>query len=302
MPKKVTKAVIAAAGLGTRFLPMTKAMPKEMLPIIDKPIIQYVVEEAVAAGITDIIIVGSANKRTIEDHFDHQYELEQKLRKDGKVELAERMEKVAELGNFIYLRQKGLYGNATPVLNAAHLLENEPFLVLFADDFFNSQVPRAVQLMEAFNQYQQPVIAVVPVEQSRAKNYGVADIKRVIDDHSLELSGLIEKPDPADAPQHDGKVFASTAGYIFTPEMMKYVNELEPDKSGELVLANAINHFAKDHDGQVIARVIDGRWHDAGNKQKYLEAIVDVALDDPTIAPDFERYLKDKLAQKAQLA
>ena len=125
MSKKVTKAIICAAGLGTRFLPMTKAMPKEMLPIIDKPIIQYVVEEAVAAGITDIIIVGSANKRTIEDHFDHQYELEAKLRNDGKAELAESMEKVAELANFIYLRQKGTYGNATPVLNAAHLLDNE---------------------------------------------------------------------------------------------------------------------------------------------------------------------------------
>jgi UTP--glucose-1-phosphate uridylyltransferase len=129
MPKstKVTKAVIAAAGLGTRFLPMTKAMPKEMLPIIDKPIIQYVVEEAVAAGITDIIIVGSANKRTIEDHFDHQYELEQKLRKDGKTELAERMESISELANFIYLRQKGPYGTATPLLNARHLLNDEPF-------------------------------------------------------------------------------------------------------------------------------------------------------------------------------
>src|SRR6185312_5610812 len=212
MAKKVTKAVIAAAGLGTRFLPMTKAMPKEMLPIIDKPIIQYVVEEAVAAGITDIIIVGSANKRSIEDHFDHQYELEQKLRKDGKVELAERMEQVAELANFIYLRQKGPYGNATPVINAAHLLENEPFLVLFADDFFNAKVPRAVQLLETYKKHQQPVIALWPVELARAKNYGVADIKQVIDDNSLELSGLIEKPDPSEAPQHEGRVFASTAG------------------------------------------------------------------------------------------
>jgi UTP--glucose-1-phosphate uridylyltransferase len=295
LSKKVTKAVIAAAGLGTRFLPMTKAMPKEMLPIIDKPIIQYVVEEAVAAGITDVIIVGSANKRTIEDHFDHQYELEQKLRKDGKGELADRMEAVADPANFIYLRQKGPYGNATPVLNAAHLLSDEPFLVLFADDFFNSKVPRAVQLLDTFEKYQQPVIAVVPVEQSRAKNYGVADIKHVIDSQSLELSGLIEKPDPADAPQHEGKVFASTAGYIFTPEMMKYVEQLEPDKSGELVLANALNRFAKEHNGQLYARIIEGRWHDAGNKEKYLEAIVDVALGDPGIAPAFRKYLEDKL-------
>jgi UTP--glucose-1-phosphate uridylyltransferase len=295
--KKVTKAVIAAAGLGTRFLPMTKAMPKEMLPIIDKPIIQYVVEEAVAAGVTDIIIVGSANKRTIEDHFDHQVELEQKLRKDGKDELADRMEQVAELANFIYLRQKGPYGNATPVLNAAHLLDDEPFLVLFADDFFRSKVPRSVQLIETFEKHHMPTIAVIPVEPSRAKNYGIADIKEPVGDNAFELSGLIEKPDPSEAPQHEGKVFASTAGYVFTPEMMRYVEKLEPDKSGELVLANAMNQFAKDHGGQLFARVIEGQWHDAGNKEKYLEAIVDVALSDEAIAPAFRKYLQDKLAE-----
>jgi UTP--glucose-1-phosphate uridylyltransferase len=300
MAKKVTKAVIAAAGLGTRFLPMTKAMPKEMLPIIDKPIIQYVVEEAVAAGIQDVIIVGSANKRSIEDHFDHQVELEQKLRKDGKNELADRMEQVAELANFIYIRQKGPYGNATPVLNAAPLLDNEPFLVLFADDFFNSKVPRSVQLLETYKKYQQPVIALIPVEKSRAKNYGVADIKQVIDDHSLELKGLIEKPRPSEAPTHEGRVFASTAGYVFTPEMMQYVEALKPDKSGELVLANAINQFAKDHGGQVFGRVIDGVWHDAGNKEKYLEAIVDVALADEAIGPEFRAYLKEKMAEPVE--
>jgi UTP--glucose-1-phosphate uridylyltransferase len=295
--KKVTKAVIAAAGLGTRFLPMTKAMPKEMLPIIDKPIIQYVVEEAVAAGITDIIIVGSANKRTIEDHFDHQVELEQKLRHDGKNELADRMEAVADLANFVYLRQKGPYGNATPVLNAAHLLDAEPFLVLFADDFFRAKVPRSVQLLETFEKHQMPVIATIPVELSRAKNYGVADIKTMIDESSFELSGLIEKPDPAEAPQHEGKVFASTAGYVFTPEMIHYVEELKPDKSGELVLANAINQFAKDHGGQVYSRIIEGHWHDAGNKEKYLEAIVDVALADSVIGPEFRNFLKARITE-----
>jgi UTP--glucose-1-phosphate uridylyltransferase len=295
MPKKVTKAVIAAAGLGTRFLPMTKAMPKEMLPIIDKPIIQYVVEEAVAAGITDVIIVGSANKRTIEDHFDHQYELENKLRKDGKGDLADRMEKVADLANFIYLRQKGTYGNATPVLNARHILNDEPFLVLFADDFFNSRVPRAVQLMETFERYQKPVIALWPVATDRAKNYGVADIKRDAGNNAFELNGLIEKPSPDETPLHDGKVYASTAGYVFTPEMMRYVEDLVPDKSGELVLANAINRFAKDD--QVYGQVIDGHWHDAGNKEKYLEAIVDVALDDEKIAPAFKKYLEEKLSE-----
>jgi UTP--glucose-1-phosphate uridylyltransferase len=293
MPKKITKAVICAAGLGTRFLPMTKAMPKEMLPIIDKPIIQYVVEEAVSAGVTDVIIVGSANKRTIEDHFDHQYELEQKLRKDGKEELAERMEQVAELANFIYLRQKGPYGNATPVLNAAHLLNNEPFLVLFADDFFNSKVPRAVQLLETYKKYGDPVISLVPVDPSRAKSYGVADISKPIDDSTFELAGLLEKPDPEDTPQHNGKIYASVAGYIFTPEMMEYVEAVQPDKSGELVLANAINAYSKTK--AVYGRVIEGQWHDAGNKEKYLEAIVDVALDDPKMAPAFRDFLEAKL-------
>jgi UTP--glucose-1-phosphate uridylyltransferase len=293
MTKRITKAVICAAGLGTRFLPMTKAMPKEMLPIIDKPIIQYVVEEAVAAGVTDIIIVGSANKRTIEDHFDHQYELEAKLRKDGKPELAERMERVAELGNFIYLRQKGMYGNATPVLNAAHLLNNEPFLVLFADDFFNSKVPRSVQLLETYEKFHQPVISLVPVDRSRAKSYGVADISATIDDRTFELAGLLEKPEPDEAPMHNGSIYASVAGYVFTPEMMKFVEELEPDKTGELVLANAINAYSKQ--AKVYGRVIEGQWHDAGNKQKYLEAIVDVALDDPEMAPAFRKYLEDKL-------
>lgn len=295
MPKKITKAVICAAGLGTRFLPMTKAMPKEMLPIIDKPIIQYVVEEAVAAGVTDIIIVGSANKRTIEDHFDHQYELEAKLRGDGKVELADRMEQVAELANFIYLRQKGPYGNATPVLNAAHLLDKEPFLVLFADDFFNSKVPRSVQLVETYERFHQPVISLVPVDPARAKSYGVADIAQAIDDTTFEVAGLLEKPDPEDTPAHNGHIYASVAGYIFTPEMMQYVETLEPDKTGEMVLANAINLYSKNN--KVYGRVIEGRWHDAGNKEKYLEAIVDVALDDPNIAPAFRQFLVEKLSE-----
>jgi UTP--glucose-1-phosphate uridylyltransferase len=293
MSKKVTKAIICAAGLGTRFLPMTKAMPKEMLPIIDKPIIQYVVEEAVAAGITDIIIVGSANKRTIEDHFDHQYELEAKLRKDGKSELAESMEKVAELANFIYLRQKGTYGNATPVLNAAHLLYDEPFLVLFADDFFNSKVPRSVQLVEAYERFQKPIISLVPVDPSRAKSYGIADIKQTVDENTFELAGLLEKPEPNETPEHDGHIYASTAGYVFTPEMLEYVERLVPDKTGELVLANAINAFSKED--KVYGRIIEGKWHDAGNKEKYLEAIVDVALDNPSIAPAFRQFLDDKL-------
>jgi UTP--glucose-1-phosphate uridylyltransferase len=296
MPKKITKAVIAAAGLGTRFLPMTKAMPKEMLPIIDKPIIQYVVEEAVAAGITDIIIVGSTQKRAIEDHFDHQTELENKLRRDGKAELAEQLEHISELANFIYIRQKGPYGTATPVLNAAHLLGDEPFLFLYADDFFRSDVPRSLSLVEAYNRYQRTVIALTPMEQARAASYGVAKPKNEANTEPVfELAGLIEKPDPASAPHRDGTIFVSTSGLVLTPDIWPILQELEPDaKSGELILANAINQLAAST--PVYGCVINGRWHDAGNKEKYLEAIVDVALADTTIAPVFRRYLESKLA------
>lgn len=294
MAKKVTKAVIAAAGLGTRFLPMTKAMPKEMLPIIDKPIIQYVVEEAVAAGITDIIIVGSANKRAIEDHFDHQYELERKLRHDGKIEAAERMERIAELANFIYLRQKGPYGTATPLLNARHLLNNEPFLFLYADDFFLSPKPRAVTLMEAYNRYGQSVIALTPMDRSRSKSYGVADVIGDPSDGVFRLAGLIEKPEPDEAPHRDDTVYVSTAGQILTSDILPLLDNLKPNpKNGEMVLADAINELTQDH--EVYGSVIEGHWHDAGNKEKYLEAIVDFALADENIAPAFRKYLEEKL-------
>lgn len=291
--KKVTKAIICAAGQGTRFLPMTKAMPKEMLPIIDKPIIQYVVEEAVAAGVTDIIIVGSSTKRSIEDHFDHQVELEQLLCAKGKDAIADRMRQVSELANFVYLRQKGGAGNGIPVLNASHLIDDEPFLVLFADDFFNSAVPRSVQLIEAFEQVQRPVIALNQIEPSRASNYGVADIRTSVGANTYELKGLIEKPAVEEAPIYEGKVMASVAGYVLTPEFMPYLATQQTDKSGEVVIANAINRMAKD--GKVYGRLIEGKWHDAGDKEKYLEAIVDVALEDPEVGEGFRAYLERKL-------
>jgi len=295
MAQRVTKAIIAAAGLGTRFLPMTKAMPKEMLPIIDKPIIQYVVEEAVAGGVTDIIIVGSSNKRAIEDHFDHQYELENKLRADGKGAIADELNRVAELANFIYLRQKGSYGTATPILNASHLLHEEPFLVLFGDDFFNAPTPRSVQLIEAFDRYQQPVVSLVPMDPHKASSYGVVVIKRDLGDGVFELSGIVEKPSLDETPVHDGVAYVSVAGYVLTPEVLGYMDGLAPHRNGELVAADAINKYVK-AGGVLYGRVIEGQWHDAGNKQKYLEAIVDVALADPEISADFEQYLRAKLS------
>lgn len=291
--KKVTKAIICAAGQGTRFLPMTKAMPKEMLPIIDKPIIQYVVEGAVAAGITDIIIVGSTTKRAIEDHFDHQPELESALRGKGKDELADRMHEVAELANFVYLRQKGTYGNGTPVLNASHLVEDEPFMVLFADDFFNSVVPQAVQMVEAFEKVQKPVISLIEIDPARAASYGVADISRAVDENTFNIAGIIEKPSPSETPTYNGKVMGSVSGYILTPEFMPYLQSQQADATGEIYLSNAINRMAKED--KVYGRLVDGRYLDCGSPEKYLEAIVDVALSNPELSDNFKKYLDERL-------
>ncbi len=286
---KITKAIIPAAGLGTRFLPQTKAMPKEMLPIIDKPIIQYMVEEAVAAGITDIIIVTGANKRSIEDHFDHQYELEAKLDRTGKGQIADRLRKIADMANFVYLRQKGMPGNGTPILNAAHLLNGEPFLVLWADEVFIGPKPRAVQLVEAFKQVNRPVISLIPMETERLRNYGVPKISQELGGGLVKIDSITEKP----APGTEHSSYASVGGYILTPEIIELLKQVKPDDSGEVYLSAAIAELARTSD--VYGKVLDGTWHDTGNKEKYLECIVDVALADPELAPSFRTYLKGKL-------
>jgi UTP--glucose-1-phosphate uridylyltransferase len=291
--KKVTKAIIPAAGFGTRFLPQTKAMPKEMLPIIDKPIIQYVVEEAVAAGITDIIIVTGFYKRSIEDHFDHNAELEQRLRDGGKDELAKQIHQIGDLANFIYVRQKGVYGTGTPVLNSAHLIGNEPFLVLYPDDFFLSEVPRAVQLMEQYEKYGKSVIALTEVPKSAISSYGVADIDQEAGENTYKLKNVVEKPSAEDAPSN----FASVGGYILTPDIIPILQQQKPANSGELYLSEAIGKLISQDD--VYGKVIAGTWHDTGNKQKYLEAVVDFALRDPELNGSFKNYLESKLKEKA---
>lgn len=288
--KKITKAIIPAAGLGTRFLPQTKAMPKEMLPIIDKPVIQYIVEEAVAAGITDVIIVTGAQKRAIEDHFDHQYELEKQLREKGKDELADELERIAEMANFIYLRQKGPYGNGVPVLNARHLVADEPFLVLFADDMFQAKVPRAVQLVDAYEKSGgKSVISLLEIEGPDISKYGVINPLDQVDDKTWRVGGLVEKPSFEDAPSK----LASVSGYVLTPEILPLLEAQRPDDTGEIYLSSAIDQLARE--GEVYGRIIEGRWHDTGNKTRYLEAIVEMALEDPTVNGEFKDFLRRKL-------
>lgn len=288
--KKPTKAIIAAAGLGTRFLPQTKAMPKEMLPIIDKPVIQIIVEQLVQSGVTDIIIVTGSTKRAIEDHFDRSDELENELRQKGKPELADEIEKIAELANFIYVRQKGTpKGNARPLLNAAHLLDDdEPFYMFFADDFFRSNVPHAQQLLEVYEKTGTSVISLIEVDDAGTKKYGIADAVNVNDEY-VKVNSLIEKPGPEAAPSR----FAAVSGYLLTPDILPIVEKEIPGNGGELVLADSINELAKQ--GKVHGRFIDGIYHDAGDKASYLRAIVDHALADEKLGEAFRSYLEYRL-------
>jgi UTP--glucose-1-phosphate uridylyltransferase len=289
--KQPTKAIICAAGLGTRFLPQTKAMPKEMLPVIDRPVIQLIVEEAVAAGVTDIIIVTGANKRAIEDHFDGDDYLESELRASGKDAKADQLQQIASMANFIYVRQKGLpKGNARPVINAAHLIDHdEPFFVFFADDFFRSEVPRAVQLKDAYNETGKAAISLIQVAPKDADKYGMVALGKAYDERTHDVAELIEKPGEANAPSD----FASVGGYLLTPDILPLLESLQPGKNGELTLADAINELAQT-DG-VVGRFIDGIWHDTGDQLKYIQAIVDMALASEQYGAEFATYLRNRL-------
>lgn len=289
----VRKAVIAAAGLGTRFLPQTKAMPKEMLPIIDKPVIQLIVEEAVAAGVTDIIIVTGSTKRAIEDHFDRAVELEGDLRASGKGDKADEIKAIAEMANFIYLRQKGEpRGNARPVLNAAHLLQDEPFFVFFADDFFRSEVPRAQQLLEVYQKTGKSVISTIEVDRQDAASYGMVELGDKLKDDVYRVKRLVEKPGPDNTPSS----IASVGGYLLTPDIMPILAQEVVSERGEIELSQAINILAAQD--EVYCRNIEGVYHDTGDKLKYLQAITDTALVHPEIGPELRLYLEKRLKEE----
>lgn len=290
--KQPTKAIICAAGLGTRFLPQTKAMPKEMLPIIDRPVIQLIVEEAVAAGVTEIIIVTGSTKRAIEDHFDRSDELERELREKGKEKKADEIKAIAELANFVYVRQKGSpKGNARPILNARHLIaDDEPFFVFFADDFFRSRTPRALQLLEAYNQTGKSVISLIEVAREDADKYGMAAVEAQDEDtHTLRVTELVEKP----GQEHTPSTFASVGGYLLTPEIMPIIAKETVGKGGEITLADSINELAQTD--AVYGQFIDGVWHDTGDQLKYIKAVVDVALESPEYGDALRHYLRERI-------
>lgn len=289
--KQPTKAIICAAGLGTRFLPQTKAMPKEMLPLIDRPVIQVIVEQAVAAGVTEIIIVTGTTKRAIEDHFDRSDELEAELREKGKHDKADEIKRIAELANFVYVRQKGSpKGNARPILNARHLIaDDEPFFVFFADDFFRSDVAWPSQLKDAYNETGKTVISLIEVEKKDADKYGMASLADQKSERLFKLSGLVEKPGEENTPS----TFASVGSYLLTPEIWKYLEQEKVGKGGEIGLSDSLNELADE--GDVFGYFIDGVWHDTGDQLKYIKAVVDLALESEEYGQELTHYLKERL-------
>jgi len=295
--QKVTKAVIAAAGFGTRFLPQTKAIPKEMLPLIDKPIIQYVVEELVAAGIQDIIIVGSSNKRAIEDHFDlPNSDLVENLTVNGKTELLEATNAVANLANFIYLRQKGPYGNATPLLSAAHLIGDAPFIYAYADDFIlASPRSRFQQMIDIHESRGGSVLSCIRLtDDEQYKRYGVVAGEEQ-PDGTIKMSTVIEKPGRENAPSD----LATVSSYLLEPEILRHIEEAASkfDGKGELMIQPAMQAMINNSQTFWASEIENGQFYDTGNKLEYMKTIVDFALMHKELGTEFRSYLESRLVK-----
>lgn len=283
--KKIRKAVIPAAGLGTRFLPATKAQPKEMLPIVDKPTIQYIVEEAVASGIEEILIITGRSKRAIEDHFDKAYELETELEKKGKETELEIVRSVSSLANVLYIRQKEQKGLGDAIDCAKIFCENEPFAVLLGDNIVDNSKPALQQLIEIYEEYNGSVLGVQEVEPSKVNKYGIVDGVS-LNDKLMEVNNLIEKPAIGSAPTN----FAMLGRYILTPEIFESLNNIEAGYGGELQLTDAILDLTKKE--KVYSYCYEGKTYDIGDKLGFMIAEVDFALKDKEIGEKFKDYLK----------
>lgn len=289
MGKNITKVVIPAAGWGTRFLPQVKAMPKEMLPVVDKPVIQYVVEEAVASGIRDVIIITGWQKRAIEDHFDRSFELEKYLESVGKSKELNQIKEIAKLANFVYVRQKsGQYGNAIPVLMAEPVVGNEFFAVLWGDEFIAANPPRLKQMLEVYKKYKSAVISSIELEtEDQFSRYGIPEIGPV-KGNVFKIKKIVEKPGSKKAPSR----FASHGGYILPPEIFKIIRNLKPGKGGEIWLVEAINELIKKGFPVYGCKIKNGEYYDTGNKIEYLKTVVEFALRHPDFSKEFKNYLK----------
>jgi UTP--glucose-1-phosphate uridylyltransferase len=286
----VRKAVIPAAGLGTRFLPASKAVPKEMLPIVDKPVIQYIVEGAVASGIEEVVLITAAAKRSIEDHFDRSFELEYRLDAAGKHELLELTRRISDLARFVMVRQSAPLGNGHAVLLAKEVVGDEPFVMLWGDDVVLGSPPFAAQLIAAHERTGGSVVGVIAVPPEEAIKYGVIEIAERLDDRLVRCSQIVEKPPLGQVPSN----LAAVAGYVLTPDVFGYLEETAIGQGGEIWLADGVQRIAAK--GNLYALQFAGRRYDAGNKLEFLQATVDLALEHAELGSAFRAYLEQKVS------
>ena len=289
--RKITKAVIPAAGLGTRFLPATKACPKEMLPIVDKPTIQYIIEEALASGITDILIISGRSKRAIEDHFDRSIELELNLEASGKTAELEMVKEISSI-RIHYTRQKEPRGLGHAILCAKQFVGNEPFAVLLGDDVVDAQVPALKQLINVYDKTGASVLGVQEVPLEKVSSYGIVTSQPTDELRTFTVSDMVEKPAVEDAPSR----LAVLGRYVITPEVFDILEQTSPGRGNEIQLTDALKVLAKEQ--AMYAYNFEGRRYDVGDKQGFLEATVEMALKRPELRDKFLAYLKDIVAKE----
>lgn len=286
---KIKKAIIAVAGSGTRLLPATKTMPKEMLPIVDKPIIQLVVEEMVEAGIEDIILVTKWDKKTLEDHFDRSWALENELEKNGKTEKLDEIIKISEAANFIYVRQKGPYGNGTPVLSAASLVDDEPFVFAWGDDIVKSKISFTKQMVDDYEKNGRPMIGVQEVHRSVVNRYGIVKLR----EGTREIEDIIEKPQIEEAPSQ----LADFGRMILNQDIINVLKETALGKGNELWITDAIRKYVKNGGIFLAKEIEDGEWMTTGDPLNYLKTVLAYALEREDLA-DLKNYINNLICKK----
>ena len=290
MNKNIKKAIIPAAGLGTRFLPATKAQAKEMLPIVDKPTLQYIIEEAIESGIEEILIVTGRNKKSIEDHFDRSVELELELEQKGKTAMLEMVQDISNMVNIHYISQKEPKGLGHAIHCAKSFIGNEPFAVLLGDDIVDAETPCLKQMIDAYDEYKTTVLGVQEVARENVDKYGILDVKH-IEDRVYKVKDMVEKPSIEEAPSN----IAILGRYIITPEIFNILENQAPGKGGEIQLTDALQTLATKE--AIYAYNFEGRRYDVGDKLGFLEATVDFALKRPELRDEFIEFLKIKSDQ-----
>lgn len=286
--KKIKKAIIPAAGLGTRFLPATKAQPKEMLPIVDKPTLQYIIEEAIESGIEEILIVTGRSKKSIEDHFDRSIELELELEKKGKTDMLKMVQDISNMVNIHYIRQKEPKGLGHAIYCAKSFIGDEPFAVLLGDDIVDAKTPCLKQMIDCYNEYQTTILGVQEVPDSEVDKYGIINAKP-IEENVYKIKDMIEKPNLNEAPSN----IAILGRYILTPTIFKILETQQPGKGGEIQLTDALRTLVKSE--ALYAYIFEGKRYDVGDKLGFLEATVDYALKNPELKDKFIEIIKQKI-------